>query len=159
MSFGTRSRRWKKPKFEAYDVGHLYNLHHLWRNGMVDAPVHVQFVLGVLGGNAARLDQLVHMHRTARDLFDDEFTWSVAAMGYPAEFHLAAVALTMGGNVRVGLEDNLRIAPGRPASSNSELVRKAVALAELLDRPIASPAQARELLGLKGRARVGAPVA
>jgi uncharacterized protein (DUF849 family) len=65
----------------------------------------------------------------------------------------------MGGNIRVGLEDNLRIAPGRPASSNSELVRKAVSLAELLDRPIASPAQARDLLGLKGHASVGAPVA
>jgi uncharacterized protein (DUF849 family) len=148
-----------KPEFETYDVGHLYNLHHLWRSGVVAGPLHIQFVLGVLGGNAANVEQLIHMHRTARDLFRDDFTWSVAGMSYPGEFHMAAVALTMGGNVRVGLEDNLRIAPGRLASSNVELVEKVRALAELLDRPVATSAQARELLGLKGRLPVAGTVA
>ena len=147
-----------KPEIEAYDVGHLHNLHYLLRSGALAGPLHIQFVLGVLGGNAAHVEQLVHMHRTARDLFGQEFTWSVAGIGYPGEFHLAAVALTMGGNIRVGLEDNLLIAPGRLAASNSELVRRAVGLAELLDRPVASSDQARELLGLKGRAAVGSPV-
>jgi uncharacterized protein (DUF849 family) len=137
-----------KPEFECYDVGHLYNLHHLAEAGLVDFPLHIQFVLGVLGANAATLEQLVHMHRTATALFGD-FTWCAAGVGYPAEFHLAAAALTMGGHVRVGLEDNLRVARDRRAGSNAELVEKALELARLLDRdPVGAP-QARDLLGLR----------
>ena len=143
-----------KPEFEAYDVGHLYNLEYLVREGLAIPPLHIQYVLGVLGGNAARVEQLFHMHETAKSLFGTDFTWSVAATGYPAEFHLGAVALVLGGNMRVGLEDNLRIAPGRPAESNAQLVKKAVALAGALDRPVASSAEARAILGLKGRESV-----
>jgi uncharacterized protein (DUF849 family) len=138
-----------KPEYEVYDVGHLYNLGHLAEAGLVDFPIHVQFVLGVLGANAATLEQLVHMHRTAVGLFASEFTWCTAGVGYPAEFHLAAAALTMGGHVRVGLEDNLRVALDRRAGSNAELVEKALALARLLDREPADAALARELLGLR----------
>jgi uncharacterized protein (DUF849 family) len=148
-----------KPEFEVYDVGHLHNLHYLWRSGLVREPLHLQFVLGVLGGNAAHIEQLLHMHRTACDIFGGGFTWSVAAMGYPAEFHLGAVALTMGGHMRVGLEDNLRIRRGVPAASNAELVEKAVAIARALDRPVATAEQARELLGLRRPAAVPAPSA
>jgi uncharacterized protein (DUF849 family) len=102
----------------------------------------------VLGANAATLEQLVHMHRTAVTLFGSEFTWSAAGVGYPAEFHLAAAALMMGGHVRVGLEDNLRVTMDRRAASNAELVEKAMTLAPLLDRePVGAPA-AREILGL-----------
>jgi uncharacterized protein (DUF849 family) len=138
-----------KPEFEAYDVGHLYNLRHLADQGLVAFPVHVQFVLGVLGANAATLEQLLHMHRTATTLFgDDGFTWSAAGVGYPAEFHLAAAALMLGGHVRVGLEDNLRVERDRRAASNAELVEKALALAGLLDREPTDAAGARELLGL-----------
>ena len=73
--------------------------------------MHIQFVLGVLGANAATIEQLVHMHRTAVGAVRrGAFTWSAAGVGYPAEFHLAAAALMMGGHVRVGLEDNLRVA-------------------------------------------------
>ena len=79
-----------KPEYEVYDVGHLYNLRHLADEGLVDFPLHIQFVLGVLGANAATIEQLVHMHRTATTLFGSEFTWSAAGVGYPAEFHLAA---------------------------------------------------------------------
>ena len=138
-----------KPEYEVYDTGHLYNLAHLADAGLVDFPVHVQFVLGVLGANAATLEQLLHMHRTAVSLFGDRFTWCTAGVGYPAEFHLAAAALTMGGHVRVGLEDNLRVALDRRAGSNAALVEKALALAALLDRAPADAAQARELLGLR----------
>jgi uncharacterized protein (DUF849 family) len=137
-----------KPEFECYDVGHLHNLAHLADAGLVDFPVHIQFVLGVLGANAASLEQLVHMHGTARALFGDRFTWCAAGVGYPAEFHLAAAALVMGGHVRVGLEDNLRVTRERRAESNAELVEKARALAELLDRELATAAEARDLLGL-----------
>ena len=138
-----------KPEFEAYDVGHLFNLRHLLDNGIMTAPFHLQFVLGVLGSNGPTLSQLVHMLTTAKELFGaDNFTWSVAGVGYPAEFHMGASALTLGGHFRVGLEDNLRVSADRRAGSNAELVRKAVALIELLDREVASPGEARQLLGI-----------
>jgi uncharacterized protein (DUF849 family) len=139
-----------KPEYEAYDVGHLYNLHHLAEQGLVDFPLHVQFVLGVLGANAASLEQLLHMHRTAVSLFGEErFTWSAAGVGYPGQFHLAAAALMLGGHMRVGLEDNLRVSTEERAGSNAELVEKALELAPLLDRAPASPHVARALLGLR----------
>ena len=137
-----------KPEYEVYDVGHLYNLAHLAGEGLVDFPIHVQFVLGVLGANAASIDQLVHMRRTATELFGDRYTWSAAGVGYPGQFHLAATALMLGGHMRVGLEDNLRVTAGRRAASNAELVEKAMTLAPLLDREPVGAAGARALLGL-----------
>jgi uncharacterized protein (DUF849 family) len=146
-----------KPEYEVYDVGHLYNLRHLADQGLVDFPLHMQFVLGVLGGNAATLQHLVHMHGTAVSLFGAEsFTWSAAGVGYPAEFHLAAASLMLGGHIRVGLEDNLRVTLDRRATSNAELVEKAMTLAPLLDREPADAAAARQLLGLPRGERVGA---
>jgi uncharacterized protein (DUF849 family) len=138
-----------KPEYEVYDVGHLYNLHYLAEQGLVDFPLHLQFVLGVLGANAATLDQLVHMRRTAAELFGPErFTWSAAGVGYPGQFHLAAAALTMGGHMRVGLEDNLRVTRDKRADSNAELVEKAMTLAPLLDREPVDADGARSILGL-----------
>jgi uncharacterized protein (DUF849 family) len=138
-----------KPEYECYDVGHLYNLRYLADNDLVDFPIHIQFVLGVLGANAASLEQFLHMHRTAVSLFGaDGFTWSAAGVGYPGQFHLAAAALMLGGHIRVGLEDNLRVTLTRRATSNAELVEKAMELSTMLDREPAGPADARELLGL-----------
>lgn len=138
------------PEYEVYDVGHLYNLGHLADAGLVEFPIHVQFVLGVLGANAASLDQLLHMRRTAVSLFGaDAFSWSAAGVGYPGQFHLAAASLMLGGHVRVGLEDNLRVALDRRAESNAELVEKAMTLAPLLDREPADAGGARELLALQ----------
>ena len=138
-----------KPEYEVYDVGHLYNLHHLAEQELVDFPFHVQFVLGVLGANSASIEQLVHMRATATGLFGAEsFTWSAAGVGYPGQFHLAASALMMGGHMRVGLEDNLRVTASERADSNAALVEKAMALAPLLDREPASAGEARGLLGL-----------
>jgi uncharacterized protein (DUF849 family) len=145
-----------KPEYECYDVGHLYNLAHLADQGLVDFPIHVQFVLGVLGANAGTIEQLVHMLRTAETLFGRErFTWCTAGIGYPAEFHLAATALMLGGHARVGLEDNLRLTLERRAGSNAELVEKALALMPLLDRELASAEEARAILGLRRRTPVG----
>jgi uncharacterized protein (DUF849 family) len=138
-----------KPEYEVYDTGHLHNLRHLADQGLVDFPLHVQFVLGVLGANAATLEQLLHMHRTATSLLGDAgFTWSAAGVGYPAQFHLAAASLMLGGHIRVGLEDNLRVTLERRAGSNAELVEKAMTLAPLLDREPTGPDGAREILGL-----------
>lgn len=141
-----------KPEYECYDVGHVYNLRHLADQGLVDFPVHIQFVLGVLGANAGTIEQLLHMRKTARDLFGAEgLTWCSAGIGYPAEFHLAATACMLGGHMRVGVEDNMRVSADRRAASNADLVAKAVALAPLLDRRPATPDEARELLGLAQR--------
>jgi uncharacterized protein (DUF849 family) len=145
-----------KPEYECYDVGHLYNLAHLAEHDLVDFPLHVQFVLGVLGANAGTIEQLVHMLRTAETLFGRErFTWGAAGIGYPAEFHLAATALMLGGHARVGLEDNLRVTLERRAESNAELVEKALALMPLLDREPATADEARAILGLSARAALG----
>jgi uncharacterized protein (DUF849 family) len=141
-----------KPEYEVYDVGHLYNLHYLAEQDLVDFPFHVQFVLGVLGANAASIDQLIHMRRTATELFGaGSFTWSAAGVGYPGQFHLAATALMLGGHMRVGLEDNLRVSADERAPSNAALVEKAVGLAPLLDREPVGADGARRLLGLRVR--------
>ena len=140
-----------KPELEAYDVGHLFNIAHLLSRDLLERPVHIQFVLGVLGANQARIDQAMHMLHTAQSLFGEDFTWSAAGVGYPAEYQLAALGIMLGGQLRVGLEDNLRLSRARRAESNAELVVKAVELAAIFDRPPATPDQARAFFGLKGR--------
>lgn len=137
-------------EFECYDVGHLYNLKHFVDRGLVRGPVFLQFVLGVLGGIGADQDNLVHMKRIADKLFGDTYQWSVLGVGRH-QFPLATQAALMGGNVRVGLEDSLSIGPGHLAISNAEQVLKIRGLLESLGLQIATPAEARSMLGLKGR--------
>ncbi|MBY4130134.1 3-keto-5-aminohexanoate cleavage protein [Rhodococcus fascians] len=145
-----------RPEIEVYDVGQLFNLKQLIKDGHLEAPFNIQFVLGVLGANGGEPDQLIHMLRTAERLFgQDSFTWSAAGVGYPNEFNLAALSLMLGGNIRVGIEDNLRVRRTEVAKSNTDLVVKAVELAALFDRTPASPAEARSRLGLKGNEHVG----
>ena len=140
-----------KPEIEVYDVGQLFNLRQLVKDGVLEPPFNLQFVLGVLGGTMAEPDQLMHLLRTAERVFGaDAFTWSAAGVGYPGEFHMAALSLMLGGNVRVGLEDNLRVRRREQAATNADLVAKAVALAEMFDRTPATPDEARAELGLKG---------
>ena len=143
-----------KPELEAYDVGHLYNIKYLVDRDLLDTPVHIQFVLGVMGANAATVEQFMHMRATADSLFGEDYTYSAAGVGYPAEYHLAAMCLMLGGHVRVGLEDNLRVSRERRAESNAELVEKVVSLAAHFDRRPATPDEARQMFGLKGRAAV-----
>ena len=145
-----------RPEIEIYDVGQIFNVRRLMDEGVITSPFNLQFVLGVLGGNAPEPDQLIHMLRTAeRVLGTGTFTWSAAGVGYRGEFSLAALALILGGNVRVGLEDNLRVTRSRQASSNADLVTKVAMLADQFDRRPATPAEAREALGLKGAGAVG----
>jgi uncharacterized protein (DUF849 family) len=140
-----------QPEIEIYDLGQLYILRQLTKDGVLAPPFSLQFVLGVLGGSSSDPDHLIYLLRTAERLFGrDTFTWSAAGVGYPAEFELAALALMLGGNVRVGLEDNLRVHRTSRAKTNAELVTKAITLAELFDKTPASPAEAREYLRLKG---------
>jgi uncharacterized protein (DUF849 family) len=145
-----------KPELEVYDVGQLYNTSFLIRRSLIPLPVHLQFVTGVLGGIGNTFQDLQYLQSTADRLIGAEnYTWSVIGVGYPAEFHLGAIATIMGGHVRVGLEDNLFIERGVLAKSNAELVGKMVRIAKELGREIATPDEARQMLHLKGIENVG----
>ncbi len=140
-----------RPELECYDVGHLYNAKSLYDRGLIEAPVHIQFVLGIHGGIGADPETLTIMHRVAEKLFGDAFSFSVIGAGR-MQFPLGTQAATMGGNVRVGLEDNLYLGPGELAESNADLVKKGVRLVqEQTGRTPATPDQVREFLDLKGK--------
>jgi uncharacterized protein (DUF849 family) len=140
-----------KFEHECYDVGHLYNLAHFLERRLVKPPFFVQLIFGILGGIGAELDNLVFMKRSADRLFGPaNFQWSVLAAGRHQMPFLTQAAL-LGGNVRVGLEDSLFIERGKLASSNAEQVHKIRRiLAEMGSEP-ATPAEARTMLGLKGK--------
>jgi uncharacterized protein (DUF849 family) len=139
-----------KPELECYDVGHLYNAKYMLDAGFLEAPLHLQFVLGIHGGIGAHAENLTHMVTIAEKLFGDQFSFSVIGAG-KNEFTRAVQAADMGGHVRVGLEDNLYLRRGELAESNAQLVEKAVDLVgDTTGREIATPAETREFLGLKG---------
>jgi len=141
-----------KPECEIYDLGMVYNTAYLLRKNILRKPLQIQFVLGVLGGAAAEPKALQYLKDISDEQFGkNDFTWSVIGVGYPQEFHMAALSIIMGGSVRVGMEDNLKLGKTVYAKSNAELVEKATKLVRLLDRDIATPDEAREILGLKGK--------
>lgn len=143
-----------KPEFEIYDMGQLSNLAYMMRGGKIKKPVDVQFILGVLGGLPATVENLVHMVNQAETVLGkDNFIWSAVGAG-KMQMQLGAVALAMGGNVRVGLEDSVWLSRGVKAKSNAEQVSKIIRIAEELGCEVASPAEAREMLGLKGASKV-----
>jgi uncharacterized protein (DUF849 family)/NAD(P)-dependent dehydrogenase (short-subunit alcohol dehydrogenase family) len=136
-------------EFECYDTSHLYNLHHFWQEGLVQGPLFIQTVFGLLGGIGAHPEDVQHMKRTADRLFGDNYRWSVLGAGRN-QMPLVAASAAQGGNVRVGLEDSLWAGKGRIAESNAEQVRQARTIVEGLGLGIASPDEAREILQLKG---------
>lgn len=139
---------------ECYDVGHLYNLAHFVDRGLVKAPFFVQMIFGILGGIGPDLQNLVFMKETADRLFGREaFQWSVLAAGRHQMAFLTQAAL-LGGHVRVGLEDSLFIERGVLAVSNAQQVDKIVRILAEMGHDIATPAEARVTLGLKGGDRV-----
>ncbi|ARE41159.1 hypothetical protein RGUI_3018 [Rhodovulum sp. P5] len=142
-------KRGARFEFECYDTGHLTMLRHFADRGLVKPPIFIQFVFGVLGGMAAEAENLIHMKRLADRYFGDDYLFSVLAAGR-AQMPMATMAAGMGGHVRVGLEDSLFIARGKLARSNAEQVEKIRALVEGLGREVASPDEARAMLGLKG---------
>ncbi len=141
-------------EIECYDIGHLYTLHHFVERGLIKPPLFVQSVFGLLGGIGPHPEDVMHMKRTADRLFGDSYRWSVLGAGRN-QLPIAAMAAAMGGNVRVGLEDSLWIAPGRLAESNAQQVRAVRQIIEGLGLEIATPDEAREELQLKGADRVG----
>ncbi|MDH4108880.1 MAG: 3-keto-5-aminohexanoate cleavage protein [Gammaproteobacteria bacterium] len=140
-------------EFECYDVGHIQTLAFYLREGLIQKPLFVQFVMGILGGIDAAPEQLMHMKATADRLLGDNYRFSVLAAGR-WQLPLATMGTIMGGNVRVGLEDSLLIKRRTLAGSNAEQVAKIRRIIEELGYEIATPAEAREMLGLKGSDKV-----
>ncbi len=137
-----------KPEFEIYDMGMINNLAFLIHKGIVKKPVYMQFVLGILGGMPATPENLVYLVDTARRQIGD-FVFSVCAAGNK-QFPMCTQSLIMGGNVRVGLEDNLFLEKGKLAKSNGDQVAKIARIARELGIEPATPEEARQILGLKG---------
>ena len=136
-------------EFECYDISHLYNLAHFIDRGLIKPPFFVQTIFGIMGGIGADFENLLHMRRIADKLFGDDYQWSVLAAGRH-QMNFVSMAAIMGGNVRVGLEDSIYLGRGQLAKSNADQVTKIRSILESLGHEIATPAEARAMLGLKG---------
>lgn len=137
-------------EIECYDIGHLYTAAHFLERGLIKPPLFIQSVFGILGGIGAHPDDVGHMKRTADRLFGDAYHWSVLGAGRN-QLRIATMSVSMGGHVRVGLEDSLWIGPGKLAKTNAEQVRKAREIIEGLGLEVATPGDARTILALKGK--------
>jgi uncharacterized protein (DUF849 family) len=141
-------------EIECYDIGHIYTLKHFLDRGVVKPPLFVQSVFGILGGIGPHPEDVMHMKRTADRLLGPEnFHWSVLGAGQN-QMRVAAMAASMGANVRVGMEDSLWIGPGKLAESNAQQVANVRKILEGLGLEIASSDEAREILSLKGGDKV-----
>lgn len=144
----TMNENGTRPEFEVYDTAMINNVAYFVREGLVKTPVYLQFVLGITGGLPATVANLNFLYETAcRQLGD--FHWSVAGAGRH-QMAMAATALALGGNVRVGLEDNLYLTPGVLAQSSGEQVAAVRNMAQTLGLEVATAAETRKILGLKG---------
>jgi uncharacterized protein (DUF849 family) len=139
---------------EAYDVSHLYTLAYYLDQGLVQPPIFVQTIFGTMGGIGPDVDHIVHMKRTADRLLGDAYQWSTLGAGR-YQMGIVTAAAIMGSHVRVGLEDSLYLGKGQVAESNADQVRKIRGILEALSLEIATPAEARQMLGLKGLENVG----
>ncbi|MBW6493930.1 MAG: 3-keto-5-aminohexanoate cleavage protein [Burkholderiaceae bacterium] len=141
-------------EIECYDIGHLYTAAHFFDRGLIKAPFFIQSVFGLRGGIGNHIEDVMQMKRTADRLFGNDYLWSVLGAGR-AQIPIATVSAAIGGNVRVGLEDSLWDAPGKLAESNAVQVRRIRTIIEALALEIATPAEARAMLQLKGSDQVG----
>jgi uncharacterized protein (DUF849 family) len=146
------TQRGARFEFECYDVSHLYMLRHFVDRGLVQAPLFIQFVFGVLGGIGPDPENLTHMKLIADRLFGADYMFSVLAAGRH-QMPLITMSAILGGHVRVGLEDSLMLSRGVLAKSNAEQVVKIRGIVEALGRSVATPAEARAMLHLKGADR------
>lgn len=137
-----------KPEFEIYDAGMIHNLAFLRERGIATGSIYLQFVMGILGGITATIENLVFLLDSARKVIGD-FQFSVCAAG-KAQFPLCTASLLLGGHARVGLEDNLYLEKGTLAKSNAEQVTKIIRIMREFGLEPATPAEARQILGLKG---------
>ncbi|RYF43363.1 MAG: 3-keto-5-aminohexanoate cleavage protein [Comamonadaceae bacterium] len=140
-------------EFECYDVGHLYTLAHFVDEGLVRGPLFIQGIFGILGGIGPDPENLMFMKSTADRLFGADYRFSVLGAGRH-QMPLLTMGAVLGGNVRVGLEDSLYLGRGQLARSCAEQVLKIRRILEELSLEVATPDEARAMLGLKGRAAV-----
>ncbi|RWI57304.1 MAG: 3-keto-5-aminohexanoate cleavage protein [Mesorhizobium sp.] len=140
-------------EFECYDIAHLYNVKHFVDRGLIKPPFFIQSVFGILGGIGTHPEDVIHMKRTADRLFGDQYRWSVLGAG-ASQLRIGAMAVAMGGNMRVGLEDSLWAGKGTLAASSAEQVAFARKIIEGHGLKVATPDEAREILALKGADRV-----
>jgi uncharacterized protein (DUF849 family) len=138
---------------ECYDIGHLYNLAYFLDRKLLEPPLFIQSVFGILGGIGADPDNVVFMRRTADRLFGDQYVWSALAAGRH-QMPIITQAAMLGGNVRVGLEDSLYIERGQLAANNAQQVQKIRLILAELGLEAATPMEARSMLSLKGRDRI-----
>ena len=139
---------------ECYDIGHLYTAAHFVDRGLIKPPMLIQSVFGIRGGIGTELEDLAHMKRTADRLFGADYVWSVLGTGR-SQMPLATLGVVAGGNARVGLEDSLWDGPGQLARSNAAQVQRLVGIVKALSLEVATPADARAALKLKGADQVG----
>lgn len=139
---------------EAYDVSHLYTLAYYLDKGLVEPPIFIQTIFGTMGGIGPDVDHIVHMKRTADRLLGDAYQWSTLGAGR-YQMGIVTAAAIMGSHVRVGLEDSLYLGRGQLAESNADQVARIRRILEELSLEIATPAEARQLLRLKGLDSVG----
>jgi 3-keto-5-aminohexanoate cleavage enzyme len=133
-----------KPEIEVFDSGMLTTANRWLKSGLLTGPLHFDFVLGIPGGMVGTPEALMYL----RSQLPVGSTWTVAGMG-AAQLPLATLAIVLGGHVRVGFEDNVYYRKGELASSNAQLVSRIARISAELDRPVASAAEARKLLGIR----------
>ena len=133
-----------KPEIEIFDAGMFYNSLHYIKKGLIKTPAYYQFVLGAAGGTAATVENLVYL----KGLLPSDARWSAVGIGQ-GHMPILLATLALGGNVRVGMEDNVYYAKGRLAVSNAEFVARAARLSREANREVASPTEARAMLGLR----------
>lgn len=136
-------------EIECYDIGHLYTAAHFLDRGVVEGPLFIQSVFGILGGIGANPEDVLHMKRTADRLFGNDYVWSVLAAG-SNQMRVNTLSAALGGNCRVGLEDSLWDGRGTLARSNAAQVTRIRGIVEALSLEVATPSEARAILKLKG---------
>jgi 3,5-dioxohexanoate:acetyl-CoA acetone transferase len=143
-------------EFECYDVGHLYNLAYFLEQGIVQPPLFVQTIFGILGGIGPEPENLLHMKATADRLFGDNYYWSILGAGRH-QTNLVTIGAILGGSVRVGLEDSIYLAKGQLAEANADQVAKIARILGELSLEIATADEARQMLSLKGASATAIP--
>ena len=144
------ARNGTRFEIECYDVGHLYTAAHFLERRIVEPPLFIQGVFGILGGIGAHPEDVAHMKRTADRLFGSDYLFSVLGAGRN-QVPVATQSALMGGNVRVGLEDSLWDGPGQLAQTNAQQVTRMRTLLQSMSLELATPDEARQMLKLKGR--------
>ena len=137
-------------EIECYDIGHLYTAAHFLERGLLKPPLFIQSVFGLRGGIGGHAEDILQMRRTADRLFGKDYVWSVLGAGR-GQMPIAAISASIGGNVRVGLEDSLWESPGQLATSSAAQVKRVRTIIEALSLEVATPEEARQMLQLKGR--------